>query len=188
MSKKLLYLLGILLTIIVGTILHFYFSCDCGGRSGSQGTFKADNSVVAVPGEKNVVVKEAPSDSTNKVKLTELRQKLQAAPLILYYDVNQSELTLNQDERDKLAEITGYLKEVPEAGVTVTGHTDNTGTRDSNMKLGQERADRVKAWLEQNGISGNNITCISKGPDEQAADNSRPEGRAKNRRTVILIK
>jgi OOP family OmpA-OmpF porin len=35
MSKKLLYLLGILLTIIVGTILHWYFSCDCAVRSGN---------------------------------------------------------------------------------------------------------------------------------------------------------
>lgn len=43
MSKKLLCLLGILLTIIVGTILHRYYSCDCGVNSRNKGTAKADN-------------------------------------------------------------------------------------------------------------------------------------------------
>jgi hypothetical protein len=67
MSKKILYLLGILLTIIVGTILHWYYSCDCGVKSGNKGTAKADNTIVAVPEEKFVVVEETPSDSTGGI-------------------------------------------------------------------------------------------------------------------------
>jgi hypothetical protein len=43
MSKKLLYLLGILLTIIAGTLLHWRFSCDCGSGLRNTGAAKPDN-------------------------------------------------------------------------------------------------------------------------------------------------
>jgi len=188
MSKKLLYLLGILLTIIVGTLLHWQYSCDCGIRSRNKETAKADNSVVAVPDEKFVVVNEPASDSADAETLLAVRLKLNANPLILYYEISQSEISLNQEEKQKLEGISNYLINVPDVGLTITGHTDNKGGRDDNIKLGQERAERIKAYLVQNGIAGSKITCTSKGPDEPIAENSTPEGRAKNRRTVILIK
>jgi OmpA-OmpF porin, OOP family len=107
----------------------------------------------------------------------------------LYTDeIKQSEITLNQEEKQKMDEITNVLKNLPDAVLTITGHTDNTGSHKYNIKLGQERADRAKTYLVQNGIDGSKITCTSKGPDEPIADNNTPEGRAKNRRTVILIK
>jgi outer membrane protein OmpA-like peptidoglycan-associated protein len=187
MSKKLLCLLGILLTIIVGTILHWCFNCDCGSGLGNKGATNADSSVVAVPDEKIIDIQQAASDSAMIKSLAEARLKL-ANSLILNYEINQSEIILSQEEKNKLEEIAGYLKKDPAAGLTITGYTDNTGNRIDNMKLGQERADRVKAYLEQNGIAGNRITCNSNGPDEPVADNSTPAGRAKNRRTVISIK
>jgi OOP family OmpA-OmpF porin len=101
MSKKLLYLLGILLTIIVGSILHWYYSCDCGVRSGNKETAKADNSIVAIPDEKFVVVNEPASDSADAENLLAVRLKLNANPLILYYEINQSEITLSQEEKQK---------------------------------------------------------------------------------------
>jgi OmpA-OmpF porin, OOP family len=188
MSKKLLYLLGILLTIIVGTILHWYYSCDCGVRPGNKVTTRVDNSIVAVPDEKFDVVQQSPSDSADAANLLAVRLKLNANPLILYYEINQSEITFAQEDKQKLDEITNVLKNVPDAVLTITGHTDNTGSQNDNIKLGQERADHAKAYLVQNGIAGTKITCISKGPDEPAADNNTPEGKSKNRRTVILIK
>jgi outer membrane protein OmpA-like peptidoglycan-associated protein len=187
MSKKLLCLLGILLTIIVGTILHWRFNCDCGSRLGNKGVANADNSVVAVPVEKIVVVQQAASDSAMIKSLEETRLKL-ANSLILNYEINQSEIILSQEEKNKLEEIAGYLKKDPAARLSITGYTDSTGKRSDNMKLGQERADRVKSFLGQKGIAGKRIACNSKGPDEPVADNSTPEGRAQNRRTVISIK
>jgi hypothetical protein len=88
MSKKLLYLLGILLTIIVGTILHWNYSCDCGVRSGNKGYANDNNSIVAVPDEKFNVVQQSPSDSADKERLLAVRLKLNANPLILYYETH----------------------------------------------------------------------------------------------------
>ena len=69
----------------------------------------------------------------------------------------------------------------------IVGHTDNTGQRETNMRLGQERADFAKAYLMRNGIPENRINATSKGSDEPIASNATEEGKAKNRRTVITL-
>jgi len=101
MSKKLLYLLGILLTIIVGTILHWYFSCDCGVRSGNIGSAKADNYIVAIPDEKVAVEPLAARDSAETMNWQAVRDKRNADPLILYYEINKADISLNQEEIQK---------------------------------------------------------------------------------------
>lgn len=188
MSKKLLYLLGILLTIIVGTILHWRFSCDCAVKSGNKGIAQANKTIVVMPFEKHADSGPAMSDTVALKNWMAAKEKLNANPLILYFGINQTDVSLNQEEKLKLEEILGSLKKVPDASLIVTGHTDIMGERNDNIKLGQNRADAVKAYLLQRDIAESKITCSSKGPDEPIADNLTPEGRAKNRRAVIMIK
>jgi outer membrane protein OmpA-like peptidoglycan-associated protein len=73
------------------------------------------------------------------------------------------------------------------ARIEVTGHTDITGTESYNMALGLRRAEFVKSFLTDKGISAEKIVTSSKGPKEPAASNSTREGRAANRRTEIKI-
>jgi outer membrane protein OmpA-like peptidoglycan-associated protein len=75
----------------------------------------------------------------------------------------------------------------PSAKVEVTGHTDITGTEEYNMVLGLQRAEFVKSYLVNKGISGEKIVTLSQGPKEPAATNSTREGRAANRRTEIKV-
>ncbi|MNY23951.1 putative lipoprotein YiaD precursor [compost metagenome] len=72
--------------------------------------------------------------------------------------------------------------------IVVVGHSDNVGNRDSNIVLGQKRADFSKNYLSKNGIDNARIETQSKGPDEPIGDNNTAEGKASNRRTVITIK
>ncbi|MEY4903826.1 MAG: hypothetical protein RLZZ292_1641 [Bacteroidota bacterium] len=65
--------------------------------------------------------------------------------------------------------------------MTIIGHTDNVGADDGNMKLGQRRADAVKAFLASSGIKMP-INTSSKGELEPIFDNNTEEGRAQNRR------
>jgi len=96
---------------------------------------------------------------------------------------------------DKLAdaEIEAYLNDVADrvikSGETVqlTGHTDATGNRNSNIRLGQGRADTIKNYLLGKGVSAGQISTSSQGPDSPIADNSSAEGRAQNRRTELRI-
>ena len=80
-----------------------------------------------------------------------------------------------------------YVYKVDGASIMVTGHTDNQGSRDTNIKVGQERADFAKNYLIDNGISSSKISSTSLGPDQPIADNTTEEGRAENRRVVITI-
>jgi OmpA-OmpF porin, OOP family len=117
-----------------------------------------------------------------------LKEKINAAPLILYFNTNQTEINLTEAERQKIADLSRYLDNVPGAMINCVGHTDNVGKREINVQLGQGRANFAKDYLSKNGIPANRIESTSKGPDEPIADNNSTEGKAKNRRTVINLK
>ncbi len=124
----------------------------------------------------------APADD-----LDALKAKINANPLILYFNTNQAEINLTAEERQKVADIVNYLDKVPAAKISCMGHTDNVGNRNKNVQLGQERAEFAKSYLVKNGISADKIVSTSKGPDEPIADNATAEGKAKNRRTVVSL-
>lgn len=70
----------------------------------------------------------------------------------------------------------------PEVEVEIHGYTDNTGSRSTNMRLSQARADAVKEWLVGRGISGSRIATKGFGPDNPVAPNTTTDGRQQNRR------
>ncbi|MFD2943041.1 OmpA family protein [Flavobacterium notoginsengisoli] len=119
---------------------------------------------------------------------TALRNKINENPLILHFNTNQSRETLTTLEKQKVADIVKYTEHVKEAVVLAVGHSDNVGNRDSNIVLGQKRAEFSKKYLSKNDIDAERIETQSKGPDEPIGDNNTSEGKASNRRTVITIK
>jgi peptidoglycan-associated lipoprotein len=71
--------------------------------------------------------------------------------------------------------------------VEVQGHTDATGPKDFNYKLGEERAEAVRRYLNEHGVALNRIGTISYGPDLPAQPNNKREGRQANRRVVLIV-
>jgi len=71
--------------------------------------------------------------------------------------------------------------------VEVQGHTDTTGAKDFNYKLGEERAEAVRRYLNQHGVALNRIGTISYGPDAPVAPNNTKDGRSQNRRVVLIV-
>ena len=71
--------------------------------------------------------------------------------------------------------------------VEVQGHTDATGPKAFNYKLGEERAEVVRRYLNQHGVALNRIATISYGPDAPAAPNKDKAGRQANRRVVLIV-
>ena len=70
----------------------------------------------------------------------------------------------------------------------VGGHTDSTGSLQTNMALGKQRAESVINWLVNSGIDKQRFTIHSFGPSQLAGNDESEEGRRLNRRVEILIK
>ncbi len=71
--------------------------------------------------------------------------------------------------------------------VRLTGHTDNIGSDQSNMVLGQRRADIIKNYLINKGVPAANVITNSRGESAPVASNETEAGRAQNRRAELEI-
>jgi OOP family OmpA-OmpF porin len=71
--------------------------------------------------------------------------------------------------------------------IRLTGHGDITGTDNSNMQIGQYRANAIRDYLVSKGVNPQQITTTSKGRSQPIASNKTREGRTKNRRVELVI-
>ncbi len=70
----------------------------------------------------------------------------------------------------------------------ITGYSDNVGSEESNLEISHRRAEAAKEYLvTRHGIDPARITTQGRGSAEPAYDNSTEEGRAKNRRALIVV-
>lgn len=75
----------------------------------------------------------------------------------------------------------------PDSRVRISGHTDSSGSAQTNKTISEARAGAVRQYLLDSGISGNRIDAVGYGPDKPIASNDTEEGRAKNRRIEFEI-
>ncbi|MGH9399660.1 MAG: OmpA family protein [Thermoanaerobaculia bacterium] len=78
-------------------------------------------------------------------------------------------------------------KENKNVYLEIQGHTDVTGAPEMNYRLGEARAEAVRRYLNKQGIALNRMSTISYGKDEPVESNKTREGRAKNRRVVVVV-
>lgn len=85
-----------------------------------------------------------------------------------------------------LDEASETLRRNPDLQVEVAGHTDDRGSDAYNLALSQRRADAVRRYLLDKGVT-NDLTARGYGEREPIADNGTEAGRAENRRVVLRI-
>jgi len=93
--------------------------------------------------------------------------------------------TLRGDAKSTLDAAASQLSNPNIKSVNVTGYTDSTGPEAYNQGLSERRANAVKAYLEDKGVS--NVSASGAGESNPIADNSTREGRAQNRRVEIDV-
>ncbi len=81
-----------------------------------------------------------------------------------------------------------WLKANPEKKVVVEGHTDDRGTRDYNLALGERRAVAVKNYLISRGVDADRIRVISYGKERPAVVGANEAAWSQNRRAVTVVK
>ncbi|MBS1537989.1 MAG: OmpA family protein, partial [Bacteroidetes bacterium] len=96
------------------------------------------------------------------------------------FETGKAVITPESDEILQTALNT--MQDNPDIDVEISGHTDNVGRRDKNQKLSLERAESVKQWLIDHGVTASRMSTKGFGPDRPIAPNDTPENKKKNRR------
>jgi OmpA-OmpF porin, OOP family len=94
---------------------------------------------------------------------------------------------LTPGSKPPLSDIAALLIAHPQWQMTIEGHTDNAGKPDKNMVLSQKRANAVKAFLMEKGVTADQLVAIGYGNDRPIADNNTPAGRSANRRVELKL-
>ena len=103
----------------------------------------------------------------------------------IHFAFNSSVLT-DQAKRI-LSGKADYLRTNPSLTITVEGHCDARGTKAYNLTLGERRAESVKSYLVNMGISTHRLATISYGKKRPIAMGQNEESWAKNRRAQFVI-
>ena len=102
------------------------------------------------------------------------------------FPVNKYELS--KEAKDALDAFAERLKtENKNVYLEIQGHTDATGPDEYNLKLGEERAEAVRRYLNKAGVALNRMSTISYGSAEPVESNKTRDGRSKNRRVVVVV-
>jgi OOP family OmpA-OmpF porin len=104
----------------------------------------------------------------------------------LNFENNSSILTA--ESKRSLDSVMARMKDNPNIQhITITGHTDGSGTDSYNQMLSEKRANAVRNYFIGGGIDGGMLTAKGAGESKPIASNSTREGRAKNRRVEFDI-
>ncbi|MEZ4938593.1 MAG: OmpA family protein [Crocinitomicaceae bacterium] len=88
---------------------------------------------------------------------------------------------------EQLKQLATYLKNNPDINLAIYGYTDNVGDDQSNLTLSEKRAEAVKNYLIQQGVSADRLQSQGFGENNPVADNSTESGRKQNRRTEVVF-
>jgi len=139
-------------------------TAGAGGASTSGGAFGADNGVVGVHG--------LGADGAG------------GSRTVVYFDFDKSEI------RPEYAEIISSnarnLTSHPGLKVKLEGNTDERGTREYNIGLGERRAQAVRRALMLQGVSASQVSTVSFGAERPAVEGDDESAWAKNRRVELV--
>jgi peptidoglycan-associated lipoprotein len=95
--------------------------------------------------------------------------------------------TLSDEARSILQREAEWLRRHAGVALTIEGHSDERGTREYNLALGDRRANAVKNHLAALGIPASRLRTISYGKERPAVPGSDDQSHAQNRRAVSVV-
>lgn len=99
----------------------------------------------------------------------------------IYYDFDS--FAMKAEYKPVIESQANYLKQHPDASVTVEGNCDERGGREYNLALGQRRADAVRKFLELAGVPAKQIDTTSYGKEKPRALGHDEQAWSENRRS-----
>lgn len=180
---------------------------DMGGTTGAEGAEGGDSQVIFDPDESvttaiankfdvvmtNLMTEESLLIPQGNVGLVQGNTVQQIAMVVTFPKGDDSLMDIIEAQGEgentikaQLDRIATILKQIPDRVIVIEGHTDNVGSPDANMSLGQSRAENVKQYfIEFHGIDPQRLEAVSYGMTRPVAPNDTAEGRAQNRRVEV---
>ncbi|MDP5052228.1 MAG: peptidoglycan-associated lipoprotein Pal [Congregibacter sp.] len=112
----------------------------------------------------------------------QLESAAMAAGTVFYFDYDSS--TMTPAARAAVDAHIALLK-TNDRSVRLDGHTDERGTRDYNMALGERRANAVRDYMVVNGVASYRIESVSYGEEQPVAYGSGESSWSQNRRVEL---
>lgn len=133
-------------------------------------------------------------DVTDLKEYAEIKRDLFLVPAVagetvrlnnIFFDFGKSDL--KSESFSELRRVIAMMNENPQMVIALSGHTDNVGSDEDNLRLSQNRINSVMSYLLQNGIKPERMTATGFGESKPVASNETDEGRALNRRVEFTI-
>lgn len=118
-------------------------------------------------------------DESSRMKLQELQKDN-----TVYFGYDRYEVT--PEYSHLLDTHAAFLRDNPSYKVTIEGYTDERGTPEYNIALGERRANAVKMYLQGRGVSEEQISIVSYGKEKPAVLGHDEAAYEKNRRAVLV--
>lgn len=125
-----------------------------------------------------------------EVEVKEIKENFERSSLfnkgtVVYFNLNET-TAINEEPLEIL--LNDLKKEKQEWSMVVIGHTDNTGRKEVNQRISEERAHSVASYFIEHGVPHQKISILGNGERNPATSNETKLGREKNRRAHINIK
>jgi outer membrane protein OmpA-like peptidoglycan-associated protein/Mg-chelatase subunit ChlD len=127
----------------------------------------------------------------NFVKRTELMSQVQGYKVkeqyaLILFDYNSA--AIKERNQAIVDRILARIEQIPDAAVSIVGHTDVIGSEEYNLKLSEKRAEAVQDQvIERAELLSKKMSVSGAGPHDPLYDNGLPEGRALNRTVTITL-
>jgi len=150
---------------------------DSGNDTGSNA--KADEQ------QPQIIENEAKDDISVSLELIGTPEEGSIQSSILYFPYLSADPVIKGDAEKYLNEVATWMKQNPENKLNLSGHTDNIGSKQSNLALGIRRVMVIRELLINRGSPMSQIEIMSRGESEPITSNKTEAGRFKNRRVEI---
>lgn len=116
-------------------------------------------------------------------------QKLEVGAKVVLKNIffETGKATLKDESFQQLNTVVEFMNDNPSLKLEISGHTDNVGALNYNIKLSDSRAKSVVQYLVSQGINASRLTAKGYGPNQPVDSNKTAAGKAKNRRVEFKI-
>nr|MCU0392659.1 OmpA family protein [Thermoflexibacter sp.] len=180
------------LTTHTTTCLHFDLNNNLWIGSDGKGAFTT--APIQLPEKKEdssppfVFIEEKPLLDPEGLNPEKIDESMLNKAMILNIQFQQSKSELLPNSIIELEKLVEILNKYPDWLVEIAGHTDNVGNAKLNVELSEQRAEVVRDYIVQRGISRDRIITVGYGGAKPIANNGSVKEREKNRRVEIVLK